>query len=129
LFSAAKPAQASSPIKQSAGIAELDSMSDTASADDISALFQAVQQEKKESRTSTAKPTPAPNTRFAKEIEDLSESATTEDIAELFKAVQSGLGGAKSQEPPSPTPAIEDLEESATADDIAALFSQMKAKG
>ena len=120
---AQNPAEAN---KKSTGIAELDSMADTASADDISALFKAVQQENKDSGASPVRPTPPANNRFAKEIEDLSESATTADIAELFKAVQTGLGTAKTSGPASPAASIEELGESATSDDIAELFATVR---
>ena len=120
---AQNPAEAN---KKSTGIAELDSMADTASADDISALFKAVQQENKDSGASPVRPTPPANNRFAKEIEDLSESATSVDIAELFKAVQTGLGAAKTSGPSSPSASIEELGESATSDDIAELFATVR---
>ncbi|MCU0711162.1 MAG: diguanylate cyclase [Pirellula sp.] len=144
LFAATKPASkpAATPItapavqpvatqsNRNADVEELDSLSETASADDIAALFKAVQEEKKPNGPDLAKPSAATNNRFAKEIEDLSESATTEDIAELFKSVQSGLASTKNSEqsavaaPASPT--TEDLDASATADDIAALFATVK---
>jgi hypothetical protein len=104
----------------------LESMSETATADDIAELFKAVQQERKEDKADAVIPKPVANRRFAQEIEELSETATTDDIAELFKAVKSGLGPTKDTEPSSPTPMIEDLEETATADDIAALFASVK---
>jgi epidermal growth factor receptor substrate 15 len=112
--------------ERSVDIAELESMSETATADDIAELFKAVQQERKEDKPVPAPPKPVANRRFAQEIEDLSETATTDDIAELFKAVKSGLGPTKDTEPSSPTPMNEDLEETANADDIAALFASVK---
>ncbi|MFN7289325.1 MAG: hypothetical protein ACK5T6_01965, partial [Pirellula sp.] len=125
----AAPLNAQNPSEadnKSAGIAELNSMADTASADDISALFKAVQKENRDSGASPVKPTTPANNRFAKEIEDLSESATTADIAELFKAVQTGLGTAKTSGPSSPSASIEELGESATSDDIAELFTTLR---
>lgn len=111
---------------RSVDIAELESMSETASADDIAALFKAVQQERKEDKVETAIANAVSNRRIAQEIEELSETATVDDIAELFKAVQSGAGPAKTAPEATPSPAIEDLSETATTDDIAALFKAVQ---
>ena len=111
---------------------ELEAMSETAKADDISELFKAVQKENKPAGSNSSKKPVVAKNPAIQEIEDLSETATNDDIAELFKAVQSGLGGAKKPPAPpqeAPKPAEpEDLSAEASADDIAALFAQIKGK-
>ncbi len=89
LFAAVKPQSA--PVNRKNDIADLDQMSDTASADEIADLFKSVQAEKKVSAPEKPRSNAAAENRFAREIEDLSETTTSEDIAELFKSVKSGL--------------------------------------
>lgn len=121
-----KTAESDKGSARSVDIAELESMSETASADDIAALFQAVQQERKEDKAEPAISNAVSNRRKAQEIEELSETASADDIAELFKAVQSSAAPVKKPPVTAPSPAIEDLGETATADDIAALFKAVQ---
>ena len=122
----AKTADSDKGSARSVDIAELESMSETASADDIAALFKAVQQERKEDKAEPAISNAVSNRRKAQEIEELSETASADDIAELFKAVQSSAAPVKKPPVTTPSPAIEDLGETATADDIAALFKAVQ---
>jgi GGDEF domain-containing protein len=111
---------------RSVDIAELESMSETASADDIGALFKAVQQERKQDKAEPAISNAVSNRRMAQEIKELSETATADDIADLFNAVQSSAAPAKKPPLATPSPSIEDLGETATTDDIAALFKAVQ---
>lgn len=119
------------PDAPAATATELD-VSESATADDIAALFATV---KGAAQPAAPKPseTPAPST-----AEDENGAASADDIAALFASVQNTpkaqqsavptlVESPKSQEvATTPVAAPENLDEAASADDIAALFASAK---
>jgi GGDEF domain-containing protein len=124
------PAKEASPAKAS----ELD-VSESATADDIAALFATV---KSATQPSTPKPIVAAEPKPAPiAIEEENGAASADDIAALFASVQSTPKAKQAPDkapadtppapaPPIPSPAQENLDEAASADDIASLFAMAK---
>jgi len=121
-------------VSETPTVSESDA-SESATADDIAALFATV---KSATQPSSQKPSKAPNPKPAPDaIEDENGAASADDIAALFASAQSAP---KAQQaavkapatttpvpaPPVPSAAVEDLEEAASADDIASLFAMAK---
>lgn len=114
-------------------VSEVDA-SESATADDIAALFATV---KGATQPSSPKPAEAPTKPTPDAIDDENGAASADDIAALFASAQNAP---KAQQAPakapaattpavaSPTPstASENLDEAASADDIAALFASVQ---
>ncbi|MCE3016025.1 MAG: hypothetical protein LW870_09170 [Pirellula sp.] len=118
-------------VSETPTVSESDA-SESATADDIAALFATV---KSATQPSSQKPSKAPNPKPAPDaIEDENGAASADDIAALFASAQSAP---KAQQaavkapattkpapaPPAPSTASENPDEVASADDIAALFA------
>ncbi len=110
-------------------VSEVDA-SESATADDIAALFATV---KGATQPSSPKPAEAPTKPAPDAIEDENGAASADDIAALFasaqnapKAQQAPATTTPAPTPPAPSTAIENLDEAASADDIAALFASVQ---
>jgi GGDEF domain-containing protein len=122
------------PVVETPTVSELDT-SESATADDIAALFATVKSatqpsSPKPSETPTPKPTPDA-------IEDENGAASADDIAALFASAQNAPKAKQAPvkapatttpaaAPPTPSTALENLDEAASADDIAALFASVQ---
>ena len=123
------------PPQDAPSATELD-VSESATADDIAALFATV---KGAAQPAAPKPSETPTPKAAQSTaEDENGTASADDIAALFASVQNTPKAQQAVVPPpvestpvqdvstTPAPAPENLDEAASADDIAALFASAK---